>query len=251
MTKRIRFIALAVGLSVTAFTVPALAAMSSGDFGADDTMSNSQRLEQLEQKVQSLEVESQHLSAEQHQLLQLQSQLQELQHQYQQLQLNQQSLNYLEQRVFQLETEAQLHQQDHSSAIPSQLQSSQLTSQEKQDFNHAYGLLMNKDYDQAISAFNSFLNQYPKSSLKDDAHYWLGELYLVQGEPDKASQQFRIVITNPNNDKTPDAMLKLGNIFLAYGDEAHAKQMFQRLIKNYGNSDAADIAQLRLKSMGQ
>jgi len=46
-------------------------------------------------------------------------------------------------------------------------------------------------------------------------------------------------------------MLKLGNIFLAYGDEAHAKQMFQRLIKNYGNSDAADIAQLRLKSMGQ
>jgi tol-pal system protein YbgF len=125
----------------------------------------------------------------------------------------------------------------------------QASKAEMAAFNSAYNLLVQHQYSQAIQAFNAFMTQYPKSGMAPDAHYWLGELYLVQGQPDQASQHFQLVIANPNNNKAPDAMLKLGMIYQAYGDSAHAKQMFQKIIKQYPNTPTAQAAAAQMKSM--
>ena len=121
-----------------------------------------------------------------------------------------------------------------------------VTPQEQTAFNKAYTLLTQKQYDEATTAFNGFLKQYPKSTLAPDAHFWLGDLYLAEGQPDSASQEYRAVISNQNAVKRPDAMVKLGTILLAYGDNANAKKLFQSVISKYPNTPAAAQAQTRL-----
>ena len=122
-------------------------------------------------------------------------------------------------------------------------------AEEQTAFNKAYTLLVKQDYMEATTAFTNFLSKYPKSTLTPDAHYWLGDLYLAQGQPDNASQQYRAVVNVKDADKRPDAMAKLGTILLAYGDSAHAKQLFQQVVQEYPNSAAAKQAQTRLKSL--
>lgn len=123
------------------------------------------------------------------------------------------------------------------------------TPQEQSDYQAAYNLMLQKQYAQATTGFNTFLTQYPQSSFTTNVHYWLGDLYLAQGQPDDASQQYRMVVNDTTATQRPDAMLKLGTILLAYGDSAHAKQLFQALIQQYPNTSAATQAQARLKNM--
>jgi tol-pal system protein YbgF len=121
------------------------------------------------------------------------------------------------------------------------------TTAEQQAYQNAYDLMAKKQYTAAIKAFNAFLTKYPKSTLAATTHYWLGDLYLVQGQPDNASQQYRTVISNAEAAKRPDAMVKLGTILLAYGDNAHAKALFKSVIKQYPNTPAATQAAQHLK----
>lgn len=123
------------------------------------------------------------------------------------------------------------------------------SAKEQAAFNQANTLLLKQQYTDATTAFNNFLTTYPNSTLAPDAHYWLGDLYLAQGQPDNASQQYRAVVNVANATKRPDAMVKLGTILLAYGDSAHAKELFQQVLKQYPNTPAATQAQTRLKSM--
>ena len=120
---------------------------------------------------------------------------------------------------------------------------------EQKAYQAAYAQMLKKQYGQAIQSFNDFLTQYPNSTSASDVHYWLGDLYLAQGQPDNASQQYRLVVNNNNAGKRPDAMIKLGTILLAYGDSAHAKQLFQSVIKQYPGTQAATQASARLKNM--
>ncbi len=131
-------------------------------------------------------------------------------------------------------------------AVPAPAQPS---PKEQAAFNQAYSLLVKQQYDDATTGFTNFLTNYPNSTLAPDAHYWLGDLYLAQGQPDNASQQYRAVVNVQTADKRPDAMVKLGTILLAYGDSAHAKQLFTQVVQQYPNTPAATQAQTRLKSM--
>ncbi len=116
-------------------------------------------------------------------------------------------------------------------------------------YQQAYQDLLQRHYPQATKAFESFLKAYPKSKLVADAQFWLGDLYLAQGRPDKATQAFHRVANNPQAIKAPDAMYKLGMIFLANGDMAHAKEMFTKVVKNYQGTDVAKLATKQLKNM--
>lgn len=49
------------------------------------------------------------------------------------------------------------------------------------DYNRAVDLvLVKKQNDQAITAFQSFVKQYPDSTYQPNANYWLGQLFLQQ-----------------------------------------------------------------------
>jgi tol-pal system protein YbgF len=206
----------------------------------------------LDQRVTQVENQMQYLISQQNQakslggyITNLQGQIEQLNFQVSQLQ---KQLSSVQQNVVELEARVKL---DEAKDKPvSQVASSVPASkQEMTAFQNAYNLLVQHQYNQAIQAFNNFMTQFPKSNMAPDVHYWLGELYLVQGQPDQASQNFQQVISSPNSDKASDAMLKLGMIYLAYGDSAHAKQMFQKILKQYPNTQSAQAAQTQLNSM--
>lgn len=123
------------------------------------------------------------------------------------------------------------------------------SSTDYQAYSAAFKALQLKHYKSAQTSFLAFIKKYPKSPYVADAQYWSGELYLVSGQADKASQQFRAVINNKNALHRPDAIRQLGSIFLAKGDSAHAKQQFQAVIKNYPDTVAAKEAAQQLKKM--
>jgi len=118
------------------------------------------------------------------------------------------------------------------------------------DYNAAVSLaLEKKQFDQAISAFQAFIKQYPDSTYQPNANYWLGQLYYNKGKKDDAAYYYAVVVKNyPKSPKSPDAMYKVGIIMQEKGQSDKAKAVFQQVVKLYPNSESAKQAQKRLSS---
>lgn len=119
---------------------------------------------------------------------------------------------------------------------------------ENSDYNAAVSLaLEKKQYDQAISSFQSFVKQYPKSTYQPNANYWLGQLFYNKGKKDDAAYYFAVVVKNyAKSPKAPDAMYKVGIIMQEKGQADKAKAVFQQVIKQYPTSAAAKQAKSRV-----
>jgi tol-pal system protein YbgF len=114
----------------------------------------------------------------------------------------------------------------------------------------AYGFINQGEYKKAESALKAYLLAEPKGINAPDAHYWLGEINMVNAQSDVAAKEFRMVIAEfPNSQKAPSAMRELGEIFLANGDSQHAKQTLQMVVKKYPDTAAAVLAQKTLETM--
>ena len=116
------------------------------------------------------------------------------------------------------------------------------------DYNRAVDLvLVKKQNDQAITAFQSFVKQYPDSTYQPNANYWLGQLFYNKGKKDDSAYYFAVVVKNyPKSPKAPDAMYKVGVIMQEKGQADKAKAVYQQVIKQYPTSDAAKQAQKRI-----
>ena len=63
----------------------------------------------------------------------------------------------------------------------------------------AYELINNKRFDEALPAMQSFVTQYPQGGYTANAHYWMGELYMVKKDYPEAIQHFELVLQHfPN-----------------------------------------------------
>ncbi|MFA3760250.1 cell division protein CpoB [Yersinia sp. 2466 StPb PI] len=125
------------------------------------------------------------------------------------------------------------------------------TGDENSDYNAAVSLaLEKKQFDQAITAFQGFVKQYPKSTYQPNANYWLGQLYYNKGKKDDAAYYYAVVVKNyPKSPKSSEAMFKVGVIMQDKGQSDKAKAVYQQVIKQYPNTDAAKQAQKRLSAL--
>jgi tol-pal system protein YbgF len=125
------------------------------------------------------------------------------------------------------------------------------TGDENSDYNAAVSLaLEKKQYEQAITAFQDFVKQYPKSTYQPNANYWLGQLYYNKGKKDDAAYYYAVVVKNyPKSPKSSEAMFKVGVIMQDKGQSDKAKAVYQQVIKQYPNTDAAKQAQKRLSAL--
>ncbi len=120
---------------------------------------------------------------------------------------------------------------------------------EKAAYNHAYETL--KGNRQAgVEAFTQFLKQYPKSSLAENAHYWIGEAHYAQKNYQGAIDSFVVVLNKyKSGRKAPDAAVKLGYSFYALKDWTLARRTFKDVLRYFPGSNAAKLAQARLDRM--
>jgi len=116
-------------------------------------------------------------------------------------------------------------------------------AQHQADYKAAFNLIRSKEYQSAITALQSFVTQYPQGPLTGNAHYWLGEVHMVERQTEAAIEQFTLVTsTFPDHRKVPDAMYKAGRAWLKLGDKVKGERLLDQVIRLYPDSSAARLA---------
>lgn len=111
-------------------------------------------------------------------------------------------------------------------------------------YRSAYSLVRGQQFDQAVDAFRQFLRDYPDGRYAANAHYWLGELYLVIAPPDLESsrQSFTLLLSQyPDNPKAPDAMYKLGKVQFLKGNREKSREYLERVVSEYGSTNSSAV----------
>lgn len=102
-------------------------------------------------------------------------------------------------------------------------------------------VLRKKDYEQAITAFNQYLRDFPQGRYAPNCQYWLGEIYLLQSDLEQAREWFSRLIANfTDHGKTPDAKFKLGTVYFKLDEKEQAKSLLTEVAQ--GDTNAARLA---------
>ena len=130
---------------------------------------------------------------------------------------------------------------DSSSANSPTAERATSSTDEAKHYSNAYDQLKAGKTEDAIALFKQHLTDYPDGKLVANAHYWLGEIYLLQNDLDAARQAFSAVVDQyPANRKASDAAFKLGQVYFLMGDKAKAKSLLEASAA--GNDNAATLA---------
>jgi tol-pal system protein YbgF len=117
-------------------------------------------------------------------------------------------------------------------------------------YDAAYSLFINGDYAGAITQFDGFLQNYPKSSLAPGAAYWIGNAHYASRDFQEAiNAQERLLSMYPDSSKAPDALLNIASSQQEMADSKAAKQTLEDLVARYPFSDAAERAKQRLANL--
>jgi tol-pal system protein YbgF len=94
---------------------------------------------------------------------------------------------------------------------------------------------------------SDFVVKYPGHRLIPNALYWKGEAFYAEKDYENAILAFQDVVDKyPGGDKAPDAMYKQGLSFLALKDTKNARLLLDLVQKKYPKSSAAEMAKKKL-----
>ena len=114
---------------------------------------------------------------------------------------------------------------------------------ERQDYAKAFNLMKSRAFAEAITAFKQMIANYPNGQYAANGYYWLGEIFLAEGQVEDARQHFaQVVNLYPDHSKTPDALYKLGVVYQRLDDVQQALAHLERVQKEHPNSSAANLA---------
>lgn len=106
------------------------------------------------------------------------------------------------------------------------------------------------NYKGAITAFQGFLTQYPRSPLAHRAQYWIGDSYFnLRDYKGAIASQQKLIATYPDSPSAPDAMLNIASSQSELGEAAAARKTMDALVARYPGTEAAEKAKRRLTSM--
>jgi len=104
----------------------------------------------------------------------------------------------------------------------------------KQQYDFAFGLLRQANYDKAELALQEFVKSNPKDKLASNARYWLGETYYVRAAYVQAAEVFlEGYQADPKGTKAPDSLLKLGMSLSGLDKKREACAAFDKVVKDY------------------
>ena len=104
-------------------------------------------------------------------------------------------------------------------------------------YDYAYGLLAQGDYDSAEQALTMFSDAHPEHPLTSNARYWLGETLYVRGRYDDAAIAFAQGYQSfPDGAKAVDSLLKLGMALSAAGNRDDACLTLNQLDVEFPNA---------------
>ena len=114
---------------------------------------------------------------------------------------------------------------------------------EREAYQYAFDLMRNRQYQESLAGFEEIIVAFPNGQYTPNAFYWMGELYLAQGDNEKSRQSLiQVISLYPDHQKVPDAMYKLGVVYFALGDNQSALRYLGQVQQEYPNSSAAGLA---------
>ena len=126
----------------------------------------------------------------------------------------------------------------------------EVTQTEQKLFDEATASLKKKDFAAATQGFLSFLQRFPGSGYTAQSYYFMGSIYLAEGDCKNAMPALQTVINRfPLSQRAPDAMLNLAICQDDLNDESAARDTLEALIKKYPASSAATNAKSRLGTL--
>jgi tol-pal system protein YbgF len=103
-----------------------------------------------------------------------------------------------------------------------------------------------------IEGFNTYLRNFSRMDLADDAQWYVGECYQQDGKFSEAVDAYNRVIANyPKGDRVPDAYYKRGVALGAMGQTDRARESFETLMKTYPDHDMARMAKQQIDRLNR
>lgn len=120
------------------------------------------------------------------------------------------------------------------------------------EYQRAFKLLKESRYDQALTAFKKYLEDFPGSEFADNAQYWLGETNFVMQQYDKAINEYQALLEGyPESQKVSHAMLKIGYSYAELGNADDAEKTLTEVKAKFPGTTAARLAGERLRKIQQ
>lgn len=121
---------------------------------------------------------------------------------------------------------------------------------EKRAYEEALAVLRAGEFDKAAVALAAFIKRYPSSGLLDSARFWLGNAQYGRRDYREAIASFRSLIAgSPEHPRVPEALLAVANCQVETKDVKGARRTLDDLIKRFPGSEAAGAARERLASL--
>jgi len=117
-------------------------------------------------------------------------------------------------------------------------------------YKEAYDSFKNGEYANTIAQFDSFLENYPQSSLAPGAAYWIGNArYALRDYQLAIDAQKKLIGKYPDSNKVPDALLNIATSQFEMGDRNAGKKTLEDLLLSHPQSEAAGKAKQRLANI--
>lgn len=117
-------------------------------------------------------------------------------------------------------------------------------------YEAAYQAFKDKKYKEARTKFESYIKEFAKNELSDNAQFWIAESYYAEKDYEGAILAYETVLKKyPDSEKTSGALFKQGSAFMEIGDKKTGKTIFEKVIEKFPGSREAELAKKRLKEM--
>ena len=104
-----------------------------------------------------------------------------------------------------------------------------------EQFQKAFDLLRSQNFEKAKVSLEQFISVNPENDLAGSAHYWLGEIYLLQKNYREAALIFAEGFQkHPNSFKAPDILYKLSGALSEIDKKIEACNTLKKFKKDYG-----------------
>ncbi len=111
-------------------------------------------------------------------------------------------------------------------------------------------IYLGKNYEGAITSFRRLIEKFPDHQLTSNSHYWMAASRFNIGEYEQALSGYDTVINQFSKSfKVPDAYLRKGHTLLELHRGKEAVDTFNRLIKLFPKTEAAGKAKKTLEKL--
>jgi tol-pal system protein YbgF len=109
-------------------------------------------------------------------------------------------------------------------------------------YQKGFGLLGQSQHSEAIKVFEKLVVRYPNSELASNAYYWMGEAYVVLGQPNEAYVAFKSCVEYFSElPKAPDALYRAYKVQQKLNNDSIAEALKAVLIERYPDARVTQL----------